>query len=653
MNTTYSMPQAIEIEINSHCNLACSYCPNSIDERIEKGNMDLDLYRTLLNQLKEKNYSGKIAFDFYNEPTLAKEFDQYIKLAKQTVPLCFLSLYTNGTQIKTLERSKELIDIGFGEVIITKHEAITELAIEQFYDHMPKEYQSKYILRGFNDLTLTNRGGTLENVGTKKPGNIPCRIPSIMMTVTVKGNVLTCFEDFSQDHMVDNISNKNIIDIWNSEAFNLFRKNLLLGKRDLYKMCSQCNRIDEDLKEQLGINTMKKEKHFLGQEEVEAAAKVILSGNLFRYQSTESQCIKFENEFSTKIGAKHSLLITSGTNALITALAASGIGPGDEVIIPAYTFLATAAAVVAVGAIPIVVNIDHQFGISLTEISKNINDKTKGIIPVHMDGLCCDIEGIIKIAEKRKLVVIEDACQALGAQLNGKFLGTFGDFGCFSLNKDKILTCGEGGIVVTNTQKNYEKVCTLSDSAFSFSPHHKDFFKEIIPTFGFSMRVSEISGAIMREQLKKLDMILAEYKLRKNIIKEILSKLEQIKIISGHDQEGECHIAIHLSVKDAEFASHLGKELRKKKIMAAPVSMRPGHVVWKWGKMLGELSHINDRQNPYLNNKKKYIYPKFNYLSTMDIIMSTLKIDIDLNWSLEETRNIAQRIKKSILTFDK
>jgi radical SAM protein with 4Fe4S-binding SPASM domain len=637
-------PQGIEIEINSHCNMACDYCPNSIDSRIEQGEIEFDLYLKIMNQLKEKNYKGQISFSFYNEPLLCTNFNKIIEATHKYLPDCFMTLYTNGTLINSQKRAIELINLGIGEIIVTKHEDVKNFKFENVYHELPDKFKIKYTLKSHTDLKLTNRGGSLKHLGLRASGNIPCRIPYIMMTVTIKGNVLSCFEDYKQENIMGNVKDENILDIWNNKSFSKFRKNLLAGKRHLYNICKNCNRIDEDLQEENEINLKYKEKHFLGSEEINAVTKIIESGKLFRYQSTAGECSLAEKEFADKIDSKYALMVTSGTNALVISLAAAGIGPGDEVLIPAYTFVATAAAVVQVGAIPIVVNIDNNFGICLREIKEKVTNKTKAIIPVHMDGLCCDIEEIVMFAKNNNLVVIEDVCQAMGGKFKGKSLGTFGDFGCFSLNMDKILTSGEGGIIITNKKENYEKICSLSDSAFSFSPHHKDFFQEINPTLGFSSRVSEITGVIFREQIKKLDKILLEYRVRKEILVEIINGVDQFETFLGHDSVGECHISLHLRFKDAEASAIAGKKLRNYKIMASPVSMRPGHVVWKWSKILGERSHINNKLNPYLLSDKKYTYPVSDFLVSMDIIMCTLKLDINVNWSLEETKTIGEKI---------
>src|SRR5579885_1353434 len=189
----------------------------------------------------------------------------------------------------------------------------------------------------------------------------------------------------------------------------------------------------------------------IDEREIAAIRRVVSKRRLFRYQSEgPGECDRFEREFAAKIGTRHSLLVTSGTNALIAALSSAGIGPGDEVIIPSYTFVATATAVTSVGAIPVIANIDETLGISPAEIRALITDRTRAIIPVHMDGLASDMREIMKLARKHKLVVIEDVAQAIGGRFEGRRVESKGDFVHFSPTENKNISCGEGGIAAVS-----------------------------------------------------------------------------------------------------------------------------------------------------------------------------------------------------------
>ena len=389
-------------------------------------------------------------------------------------------------------------------------------------------------------------------------------------------------------------------------------------------------------------------KHLMGEEEIEALRALIESGDIYRYQGGESECEKFEEEFCSLFGFEKSILVTSGTNAIVAALLSLEIGPGDEVIIPSYTYIATASAIISVGAIPVVVNIQRDLTISVKEINSSITEKTKAIIPVHMDGLQCDIEKIVELAKKNNLFVIEDVAQAMGGKFKDKYLGTFGDIGCYSLNIDKILSCGEGGIVSTTRPDLIEKLLCISDHGYSFNPLHKDHFKTILPFLGLSMRMSDFSGALMRVQLKKLKMIQNLYRIRKEIfVREFEKNNSSFNLTIARDESGDCCTSVHVDCVSPDKAMELSKKLLRSEIYAGPVALRNAHCVWKWGDMLGDRSSLDPRLNPYQQVQKKYLYNKYLYLDSIDCLMSTVRIEIDINKSEEATLKEAQILSSS------
>lgn len=367
--------------------------------------------------------------------------------------------------------------------------------------------------------------------------------------------------------------------------------------------------------------------HYLGDEELKALENLFKSKKLFRYQvGGPSECDLFEKEFSSHIGVSYSLLLSSGTNALVAALLASDVGPGDEVLIPTYTFFATAAAVAQVGAVPVLVNIDSQLGIDPEEIKKKITPRTKAVIPVHMDGLAADMEAVLKVAESQNLAVIEDVAQAIGGSYKDKRLGSFGRFGCFSLNENKNISCGEGGILVTSDQDLYKKAFSIHDGAARFNPLKKDLF-HLTSSVGLSMRVSEIQGAIMRVQLGRLEQILSELRERKNILIEYLSQTAQSQIIRGHCKSGDCGSSLHLQFENPDVAANAGRKLRENGIGFFPVTARPAHASWKW-------AHLMEIPN------------RTDILPSMDILSRTLKIDISVSLSLLETEKLALQVQE-------
>lgn len=389
--------------------------------------------------------------------------------------------------------------------------------------------------------------------------------------------------------------------------------------------------------------------YFIGDEELDALKRLFERKRFYRYQASyQSECDLFEKEFSEYAGVPYSLILSSGTNAIMLALLAAGVKPGDEVLVPTYTFVATATAVIQAGAIPVLVDVDKNLSLDLNSAKSKISEKTKAVILVHMDGLVANISETKKFCEGNSLVFIEDVAQAIGARYENKVVGSFGDFGCYSLNENKNISCGEGGIVITRDRVSYEKLFCLHDTPAQFNPTKKDFFKEITPFIGFSMRVSEIQGAIMRVQLGRLSYIMDELKKRKLILKRALADIGGVDVISGYS-DGECCSSIHLFFPDQEKANYFGKKLRDNGFLFIPVTTRPAHASWKWNHLLGERSHIQEAVNPYNRTEKNYSYHISNYLQSVDILMKTLKMDIDIHLSYEDTEAAAQKIKKVIV----
>ncbi len=236
----------VEIEINSQCNLACSYCPNHEYERTEKGEMSLDNYQIIIDQLVEMNFKGRISHEFYGEPTLHPNFEEIISRTKKSLPETKIELYTNATKL-TKDRFIDLFNRGIDKFIITKHEGIKNLAVDEFFNELSEEQRRSINYQDHTDLHKTNRGGLLKNVGGRKQPLLPCQIPSFLMTITVNGNVLPCFEDFFQNHEMGNVFKTPLKEIWNDPRYQELRKDLRKGLRHKYKTCTDCNRVQTKL----------------------------------------------------------------------------------------------------------------------------------------------------------------------------------------------------------------------------------------------------------------------------------------------------------------------------------------------------------------------------------------------------------------------
>ena len=280
----------------------------------------------------------------------------------------------------------------------------------------------------------------------------------------------------------------------------------------------------------------------IGQREIDAVARVIRSGHLFRYGDPKTghlnECAKFEKELAAMTGTEYALTVTSGTAALICALVGLGVGPGDEVILPGYTFMASALAPLAIGAIPVIAEIDESLTLDPKDAEAKITSRTKVIMPVHMCGLPANMNAIMRIARRHKVKVVEDACQADGGWYKGKCLGSIGDVGAFSFNFYKNITSGEGGAIVTNDQVVYERALIHHDGGAIFRPHAKDIG---VPFFaGWNFRLNEILGAILRVQLKRIDGLLTRTRAAKHKIVESLSGYPGVRFIKHNDLAGDC-----------------------------------------------------------------------------------------------------------------
>ena len=251
--------------------------------------------------------------------------------------------------------------------------------------------------------------------------------------------------------------------------------------------------------------------HYIGRKEKKAVDKVIKSKSLFRYQGPNLQYMtdQFEEAMKEYLNVKYVLACSNGGTALKLSCIALGIGIGDEVLVPSFTFIASASNILAVGAVPKFVDIDETMNIDPKSIEQNISERTKAIIVVHMQGSPANMKEIMKIAKKHNLKVIEDTAQALGAELNGKKVGTFGDCGAFSLQAGKTITCGEGGFFVTNNKDLYMRAKMYHDNGGYRVGCSYPTWENTKTFFGENFKITEIQSAIALEQLKKIDKIIS------------------------------------------------------------------------------------------------------------------------------------------------
>ncbi len=254
---------------------------------------------------------------------------------------------------------------------------------------------------------------------------------------------------------------------------------------------------------------------------------VMASGVLMRYgfdaaRNGNWKALELETTLAKRMEVNHALLVSSGTAALAVALSVAKVGAGDEVILPTFTFVASFEAVLAVGAVPILVDVDDTLGLDSAAVKKAITKKTKVIMPVHMCGSMADLEPLKAICRKHNVFLIEDACQAIGGSFQGKPLGSHGDIGCFSFDYVKTITCGEGGALITNNELFYKSADQFSDHGHDHIGNNRG--AEQHPILGFNYRISELHAAVGLAQIRRLDEFLAIQKTNYNILKKVIGK---------------------------------------------------------------------------------------------------------------------------------
>ncbi len=268
-----------------------------------------------------------------------------------------------------------------------------------------------------------------------------------------------------------------------------------------------------------------------GKKEKEQVQDVLDTGVLMRYgfdtmRKGHWKAKELESAVAKRMQTDFCHVVSSGTAALTVALASAGVGAGDEVIIPTFTFVASFESILALGAVPILVDVDDTLTLAPQAVENAITKKTKVVMPVHMCGSMADLNALKIICKKYNLLLLEDACQAIGGSYNGKPLGSIGDLGCFSFDYVKTITCGEGGALVTNKESFYENAQKYSDHGHDHVGNNRG--AEEHPFLGYNFRISELNAAVGCAQIKRLDEFLEIQKKHYSILKEALSKIPQV-----------------------------------------------------------------------------------------------------------------------------
>lgn len=354
--------------------------------------------------------------------------------------------------------------------------------------------------------------------------------------------------------------------------------------------------------------------YWFGKEETDAVKEVMQGGYLFRYGDEKDpkflhKTLSLENEFARYCVTNHALATSSGTAALLVSLIALGLKPGDEVIVPAYTFIATYTACIFAGMVPVLAEIDESLTLDPDDIEHRITPRTKAILPVHMLGNPCNMDRIMEIAQKYNLLVLEDSCQAAGASYKGKKVGAIGDMGAFSLNIFKTINSGDGGLVVTNNKNFYERAFGAHDQGHK----PKRFGVEVgeRSVLGLNFRINEITAAVGLAQLKKLDRIVETLRVKKQKLKDLISVAKGFKFRTLNDPDGDiatlCTIIFDTKEQADKVTTTLG---------SITIDQSGWHV---YANMEHVLRHLKEIGQPYT---------KGSYPRTDDILSRAMNISI-------------------------
>lgn len=388
---------------------------------------------------------------------------------------------------------------------------------------------------------------------------------------------------------------------------------------------------------------------FFGEKERKQVNDVLDNGVLMRYgfdgmRNGHWKAKELEQALEEKLQVRHAQLVSSGTAAVSVALGVAGVGSGDEVIMPTFTFVASFEAIMMLGAIPVLVDIDDTLTLDPKAVEMAITSKTKAIMPVHMCGSMADLDALKTIADKHGLLLIEDACQAIGGTYNGKPLGSIGDLGCFSFDFVKTITCGEGGAVVTNS----DKFATYADHYSDHGHDHvgNDRGKEAHPFLGYNFRISELHAAVGLGQIQQLDEFLDIQKFNFTILKNALSVLNEVTFRRVPDGGEESYGFLSFSLPSLELARQTMDAFKANGIdVCFHYYDNSWHYIREW-------QHLKSLKTLYPVSKEvirglEYLETK-EFTQSDEIIGKNISCLIKLSWSETEVKERAEKMVNAI-----
>jgi 8-amino-3,8-dideoxy-alpha-D-manno-octulosonate transaminase len=386
-----------------------------------------------------------------------------------------------------------------------------------------------------------------------------------------------------------------------------------------------------------------------GAQEQKEVNEVMETGILFRYNHDHLRkgiwkAREFEAEVKKITHAKYAHAVSSGSTAVACALAAAGIGTGDEVIVPPFTYAASVEAVLFVGAIPIFAEVDETLCLSAEGIKKVLTPKTKGICLVHMCGGMADMDGIMAIVNEHQLTLVEDAGQAFGASYKGTFVGLFGKTGCYSFDFFKIATAGEGGVLVTNDETAYKLADSYSDHGHDHQGNNRGM--EQHPIIGFNYRISEVHAAIGKVQTSRVPEIMQKNNHNKQLLTQLLSKTEGISFATICDPKGDSATFLNMFLPDTTTAKAVVDEFNKAGVT--------GFNYWYTNMyhFINQWDHIKNLQTasklPIEILEKPQDYNQLDIPKSQEVIGRLISFGIRCTWTEEEIHSLANNISACV-----
>jgi 8-amino-3,8-dideoxy-alpha-D-manno-octulosonate transaminase len=391
----------------------------------------------------------------------------------------------------------------------------------------------------------------------------------------------------------------------------------------------------------------------IDQREIDAVIEVLRGKTLFRFlaeSAGHSWAKEVEDWYCEQLGRSYGLAVSSGTTALVSALYGIDAGPGDEVIIPAYTFIATAAAVIAAGAVPVIAEVDASLNLDPVDLEAKITPHTKAIVPVHMRGVPARMDEILAVADRYDLLVVEDVAQSNGGLYRGRRLGSLGDVGCFSFQQYKVITSGEGGMVVTDDRRIYDRARMQHDCAARFWEGDAEDDRYDFVLSGENYRLSELSAALVWVQRLRLAPILERCRAVKQRASAGLAQFSGITLQDVPDPKGDCGITLTFFLPDAELAKRFGAALRAENIHCGTVhdkQIPDRHIYSYWPFMMSGLAE--ERRAPWKHPSYHGAvdgYSPTQCPRSLDHLSRAIMVFIDQTFTLEDADLIVEAVGK-------